>query len=201
MPIIETLAIAIGTEVAKSVLKRWLQNRTVAEGHESSLSDMINSAGADYLAQRSGERQFETLADKIAEELLPLFEGAAIPDGRRKTIAWRAQETIAAGRFDATVLLQGDLEPSALREFLLSGRPEATRDLSKVELDLYDRVIDESASYIIDIASQLPSFAEHSVGEVLRRETAIISRVDEVLREIRLIREGGAFANQEEGVA
>ena len=79
------------------------------------------------------------------------------------------------------------LEPSQLADHLLSVRPDATRDFAQAEAALYRRILTESASYIVDVASQLPSFTERTLGEVLKRENQLISITKEILAKATLL--------------
>ena len=52
-----------------------------------------------------------------------------------------------------------------------------------------DESSEESCAYIVDIASQLPAFNEHTFAEVLKREDQLLARTDEILQEVRRVRE------------
>ena len=61
--------------------------------------------------------------------------------------------------------------------------------MSAVAEALYTRVISESCVYVTDIASQLPSFTEHTFAEVLRREDKLIRNTEKALEALQHISE------------
>src|SRR5712692_3797655 len=156
----------------------------------SSLIDLIESKTSDELARRKGYRQFEDIGDKISEDILPLLksEGIQLDDGERKATALAVAETLNKSKLSSTILLQQNLQPTQLAKYMLDANPHATRDLSEAATFLYQRIVQECCTYIIDISSQLPSFTEHTFAEILRRDDLILKKVDQVLDDLHEIR-------------
>src|SRR5437879_3646243 len=94
MPLAEIITIEIGSSIAKSILKLWLKDSTLGEDISSSLIDLLKSRTSDALAQRRGQRQFDTIGEKVGESLLPLFEieGAHLDEGSRTAVAFAVAE-------------------------------------------------------------------------------------------------------------
>ena len=86
MPIVETLVVTLGPAVAKSVFKIWLKDSDVAMNVSSSLLGLLTSKTRDGLAQRRAQRQFETIGDKVAQDLTPLFERAGLPENSQEAV-------------------------------------------------------------------------------------------------------------------
>jgi GTPase SAR1 family protein len=189
MLLVETLAIEVGSSIAKSVLKLWLKDYNVVTDASSSIIDMLKDRTSDRLAQRKAQRQFEEIGERVGQSLLPLFEfgGASLEENDRIAIAIAVADTL--NTTTSEVIAKHNLEPTDLARHLLKTCPAKTYHFNDIEALLYDRIIIESCTYIVDIASQLPTFTEQTFAEVLKRETQILEKVDQVLREVQRMRE------------
>src|SRR5712692_5646123 len=190
MPLVETAAIEIGAAIAKSILKLWVKDSSLGEDIASSLIDLFKSRTSDALAQRSGKRQFEAIGDKVSAHLLPLFEieGARLDESSRTAVAIAVAEAFNTTQLTSALLAQHNLEPTELARYVLAAHPTATDLFSAAETAFYERIIHESCVYIVDIASQLPTFTEQTFAEVLKREDQLLERTNEVLKELRGMR-------------
>jgi len=191
MPLVEAVTIEVGAAIAKSILKLWVKDSSLGDDISSSLIDLFKSKTSDALAQRRGQRQFETIGEKVGESLLPLFEieGARLDEGSRTAVALAVAEAFNRSKLSSDLLAERNLEPTKLAKHVLSAYPTATQLFSGAETAFYQRIIEESCAYIVDIASQLPAFTEHTFAEVLKREDQLILRTNEVLQELHRIRE------------
>jgi hypothetical protein len=191
MPLLEAVTIEVGAAIAKSILKLWVKDSTLGENISSSLIDLFKSRTSDTLAQRRGQRQFETIGEKVGESLLPLFqiEGARLDDGDSTAVALAVAEAFNKSKLSSDLLAKRNLEPTELAKHVIATQPTATRDFNEAATALYQRIIQESCAYIVDIASQLPAFTEHTFAEVLKREDQIIIKAEQILQEVRQIRE------------
>jgi Leucine-rich repeat (LRR) protein len=191
MPLLEAVTIEVGAAIAKSILKLWVKDSTLGEDVSSSLIDLLKTKTSDLFAQRKGERQFAEIGDKIGEALLPLFEaeGAHLDEGERNAVAQAVAETLNKSKLSSELLAERNLQPAQLVQHMLSVHPITTYYFGEAAAELYKRIIKESCTYIVDIASRLPSFTEHTFAEVLRREDQIIAKTDEILEELRMMRE------------
>jgi NACHT domain len=191
MAFLTAAAIEIGKAVAKSIFKFWLKDSALGQDISSSLIDLVESRTSDALAQRKGARQFEDIGDKITEDLLPFLksEGIHLDEGERKAVALAVAETLNTSRLSQDILLEHNLQPPQLAQYLLASSPKATRDFSEAGSFLYQRLIQECCTYIVDITSRLPSFTEHTFAEMLKRDDLIIAKVNQALDELHKIRE------------
>ena len=167
-----------------------MKDSELGQDISSNLIDLVGSKTSDTLAQRKGNRQFEDIGDKISENLLPLLrsENIRLDEGERRAIAIAVAETLNKSRLSIDLLLNQNLQPRQLEQYMNAVNPDITKDFSEAATFLYQRILQECCTYIIDISSQLPSFTEHTFAEVLKREDLIRARVDlalEMLREIR----------------
>src|SRR6266702_4638514 len=190
MSLLTAAAIELGKAVAKSIFKFWMKDSKLGQDISSNLIDLVGSKTSDTLAQRKGNRQFEDIGDKISENILPLLrsENIHLDEGERRAVAIAVGETLNKSRLSIELLLNQNLQPSQLEQYMNAVNPGITKDFNEAATFLYQRILQECCTYIVDIASQLPSFTEHTFAEVLNREDLISARVDQVLEELREIR-------------
>jgi hypothetical protein len=189
----DVLILQVGPPIVKAILKLWLKEdkKDAAADAAAYIMDLLMSRTSDKAALRAGHRQFEAIGDKIAQSFLPIFEieGKSLDEGGRVAVALAVAEALNRAKIDAKLLAKRNLDPSELEKYLISVHPSATQHFSGAETALYRRIISESSQFIVDIASQLPSFNERTFAEVLKREDDIVKNVDEILEEVRRIRE------------
>ena len=186
MPLLEAVTFAVGGAIAKSILKLW-----VGDDVSSSIVDVFESKTSDVLAQRRGQRQFDTIGEKIGESLLPLFEseGARLDEGSRIAIAHEVAAAFNTSRLSSELLAKRNLDPTELAKHVLTSHSIEGQPFNETEKAFYQRIISASCAYIVDIASQLPAFNERTFAEVLKREDMLIARTNEILQEIQHLRQ------------
>ncbi len=189
MILVETLAIEVGTSIAKSILKCWLKDASIAADASSTIVDVLRGRVSDRLTQREAQRQFEIIGEKVGKALLPVFEaeGGGIAEESRVSVALAVAETLNTATSD--VLARNNLVPSELAKQLLQSHPAYSYHFSDAEGRLYERIVSESCEYIVDIASQLPSFTVKIFAEVLAREGYLVSMAEKTLKEVQRMRE------------
>jgi hypothetical protein len=197
MALLETLTISLGASVAKAILKIWIRDSTAGSEIASGIIDVIKLKTTDLFAHRNGQRQFDQIAEKVAETLLPIFdlEGAKLDAAGKRAVSLAVGESFDHTALTAEMLARRDLDPVAIAKFVKENNPDAMRDFGIDERSLYDRIISESSQCIVDIASQLPSFSEKTFAQVLCRNTEILDIATQVLVEVRRIREASERAN------
>lgn len=190
MPLAEIIVLEIGSSIAKSLLKVWLRS-DIATSISSDLLDILKSRFKDTLDQRRALRQFETIGEKVAESLLPIFEieGANLDEGNRTSVALAVANSLNKSNISSQVLAEKNLDHTELAKYVKLINLTATQHMGLTEVALYERIIDESCEYIIDIASQLPAYNERTVSEILKRESQLLDKAGQVLREVQRMRE------------
>lgn len=190
MNILDALTLGIGNAISTSVLSLWLKE-PIASAASAGIAEFLKKKIQDVRASRAGQRQFDRIAERVAESLVELFrlEGVSLDEGGLRAVIDAAAETIDSAPLSAEILHAHDLDPARLRTHYLSRNPRATRDFNEAERALYERLISESSQYIVDIALQMPSFTERTLAEVLRRESDILQTTDKILDEVRRIRQ------------
>jgi hypothetical protein len=123
MPLAEIITIEIGSSITKSILKFWLKDWKLGEDICSSLIDLLKSRTSDALAQRRGQRQFDTIGEKVGKSILPLFEieGARLDEGSRTAVALAVAEAFNKLKLSSELLAKHNLEPTKLAKHILTG--------------------------------------------------------------------------------
>jgi hypothetical protein len=80
MALVETLIVTIGSEMGKSLLKIWLKEQPLLAAAGTGSIDILKSKTADFLSARRAVREFETLGDKIAKSLEPIFKNCNLQE-------------------------------------------------------------------------------------------------------------------------
>src|SRR5713226_9791978 len=104
-----------------------------------------------------------------------------LDQGDRLAVANAVKEALSRAKLSSEVLIQRNLDPGRLAQYIIDAYPAATYSFSTDATVFYERIIKETCTYIVDIASQLPAFTERSFAEVLRREDNIIAIANKIL--------------------
>lgn len=187
MPISDLLILTLGSAIAKSLVKVWLKDPNVASDFTSDLIDLIGAKTNDVLLQKRANRQFESIGEKIAKELLPLFENERelLDKGSQEAVALAVASTLGNSKVDSDLLVSQNLDAKNLSIILVESSTNSTVGFSFQEKELFERVIFESSKRIVDVASSLPSFSERTFSEILKREDLLLDIANNILLEVR----------------
>lgn len=190
MALVETLVLTLGPTIGKHILKHWLKDE-LSEDLSENLFSLLSEKTSDYLAQRRGERQFEEIGERAVENLLPIFEhgGRSLDEGSRMAVALAVNKTLNQTEITADLLVQKDLSPTDLAAHWRESDIPEVNLFSPQESRLYHRALNQSAIYIVDIASQLPLYSERTFAELLKRDRQLLDKADKVLEQIHRIRQ------------
>ncbi|MFA9477743.1 NACHT domain-containing NTPase [Phycisphaerales bacterium AB-hyl4] len=184
------VTVTIGAAVAKALLAAWVRDHTIVNAAGGGLIDMLKAKTDDLLAQRRGHRQLSDIGERVAEQVYELFEreGASLDEPSKKAVAHGIADTISNTDISSTLLASTDLDPDHLYNILLAQKPGGLH-FGSIETHLYERALRELSTLTIDIASQLPAFSERTFAEVLKRQSSLINTADQILDEVRRLRD------------
>lgn len=194
------LLLGLGAAVVKVACKIWLKDDQFAADAGADVVDVIAGKVADDLEQRHARRLFEDLEVPVAKKLgaLRQQEFAGIPDNEWQAAVLAAGDALRRARFTDSDVFEGDLDPLYLRAKVTAAATGLTRDLSDAGTALYERLLTECCSYVVELTSTLPRFSAGAFAEILRRQSAILQRVTEVLDRMPAAGSGRAGAGQPE---
>jgi hypothetical protein len=196
------LLLGLGAAVVKVACKVWLKDDAFAANASVEVVDIVRAKVSGELDQRSARRLFEDLEVPVAKKLgvLRQHEFAGMPDNEWSAGVLAVGDTLRRARFTDADIFAGDLDPLYLRRQIATGARGATRDLSEAGTALYDRLLTECCAYVVELTSTLPRFSVGAFAEILRRESVILQRVNEVLDRMPspdAVRAGAARAEED----
>jgi energy-coupling factor transporter ATP-binding protein EcfA2 len=183
-----SLSLALGIAVAKWTFRTWTKD----SGFEAVGDDIITAIGKRLgrdRPARSLARQFEELAEDVADRLAPFLsvEVAGVDEGEILSACYACEQTLQRGHaIDASTVLSLDLTASQLLTYIKQQDPKAVTSagLSDAGIAIYDTILAECVSFITSVAHKLPGYSTLRDGEVLRRTTNIYDLANRILDEL-----------------
>jgi NACHT domain len=202
--LLDVLGLYVGTAVAKAIVKTWLHDSHFVTETSVSLLEIFGKLGVEYLTSRRLSREFDEVADKVAETLLPFFEkeGASLDDGDKEAVAIALSRAITQTDIGPqTLVSQFDLRTETLAATFASKARHDLQNFSEDATSFFHKSAFETARYVIEAAARLPGFTPNAFNQVLERQRSILTSVEEVLSELRRVREASRALNPAEEMA
>jgi hypothetical protein len=181
----ELTALALGRLIATKAAHAWLAARVREQERNLDLSDLVRTRVPGLRAQRSIERQFEQLADTVADRLDAIlaseFRNLSVVDQRAALAAVAA--ALARADLSDRALMGVDIDADRLYRKLITAEPPDV-SLGDTGQELYQLVLRECCICYIKVIRSLPPFTERAVSELLRRTTEILAEVGRVLEQL-----------------
>ncbi|MFE1166620.1 NACHT domain-containing protein [Nocardiopsis sp. NPDC058789] len=178
-------ALKLGVSVVKAACGLWIGN-PIAENTATTVVDLVQERVTGRRDQRKLERRFaeieESIADRVVGYLDHEFQGLA--ENEREAAVLAVADSFERAGLTDRVLFEQDLDPLYLERYVRAGAPGATRDLGGQAVALYDRVLPESCAYVMATLRTLPRFQAGAFSELLRRESLVLGKLDELLDRI-----------------
>jgi Leucine-rich repeat (LRR) protein len=184
----EILLLRLGGAVAKSVLSLWLGSNVLlgnmSETAVDTLVDQIPNLG--IIERRRLARQFQRMAEAVAEKLAPFLEVefGGLPENERIAAVLAVADAIERANVTSQLLLSQDLDPLRLEDHVRAGGMRDRALLIPAAGVLYDHLLREACNYAVEIAVTLPPFPSQAARESLRRESEIIDLIYKVLSKL-----------------
>jgi hypothetical protein len=109
MGLIEFPVASLGSAVAKSILKFWAKDSDFAQNAGGEIIDFLKSKVSEGIASRRGTRQFEAIAENVAESLLPVFAHENLDEEDKKRAAEAVGNVLRDLRISADLLIKKNL--------------------------------------------------------------------------------------------
>jgi Leucine-rich repeat (LRR) protein len=188
MALMETFLLRLGGAVAKSVLSLWLGNvgvmGDVSDVTVDTLLERVPKLG--IIERRRAVRQFERMAEAIAEKLTPFLEVefGGLPENERAAAVEAVTDAFNRAGVTSELLVAQDLDPLRLEAHVRTAAPREEALLGAAARVLYAHLLREACNYAVEIAVTLPPFASQAARETLRRESEIIELINKVLSKL-----------------
>jgi hypothetical protein len=177
------ILLGLGTAVVKAACKVWLKDHSFAADTGAAMVDALQKKISGTREQRAARRLFEGLEDAVADQIQTTLrhEFHGLSDNERNAAVLAVCDTLDRARLIDQDIFAADLDPRFLEKRLREQRPFGTRDLSLSARSLYDRMLPECCSYVVEVARNLPAFQTGAAIEIMRRETQILDELKELL--------------------
>jgi hypothetical protein len=190
LPLLDFLILNLSPAIAKTLLKLWLKDHSLALDVSTTIVDSLKAVTTDALSRKTVDRQLQAIADRVAQALeqIMMSRGKDIQEDRRQLVADAIVAALHGVQIDAGSLVSLDLAPQNLSRAILDASPSETSAFGPAEQHLYNAVVFELSQYLIDIAAEFPQFSERAAAELLRRDTLLLSIANRIFVEVEEIR-------------
>lgn len=175
-------AIDLATAIVKSACLIWAGPIAAIP---NTIADLVNAKVTNKLQQRRAERFFQNCVDAVAEKLLELTNqrGKKLNTSDLNASIYAVRDTFDLASIKPASLMTADLDARTLERSMASARSEILRRalLSESGEHFYDLLLRESCTYALELVSTLPRYDVAAFAEILKRETLILSSLQEVL--------------------
>lgn len=182
---VEVAALRVGASVARLAVGRWLAGRSTRDAAGKDLTELIRTGFPDEIKRRRVQRQFEGIADAVAERLLTFAgnEFGGLTDGDRDAALFEVVRTLDNADLSDDALFAADADPVKLARSLRSRLParHAEFELGEIGAHLYEVILDECCDCLARIVIHLPEFAPRASAEMLGRLSGLADQVGAVL--------------------
>jgi hypothetical protein len=189
MALFETLTLTLAPAVAKSILKLWLPEKSLALGVGEGIIETLKKYGESYATARSVDRLFRGLADDMADRLFQTIEieFPTLPESDREAAVLAVADVFKSLDLSES-MMRADLNAIGLE---LLARPLAKPVFATLGGDaegLAELVLRECCAYAVGLAGKLPDFHAAATREILRRHTELLAELTRILDALTAMR-------------
>jgi NACHT domain len=172
---VEAGLVKLGQAVATQAVRAWLADRQRHDERVLPLSELVNRRVTDGFAGRRFLRETESMADAVAERLVPLAKSdrAGLPENERLAALDAVVDTFAAVAGSDEVLFAADADVAKLTALMRTrARNVPVRaGLSERAHRFYDAVLAECCQSYVQAVITLGPFTPRATAELLGRIT------------------------------
>jgi len=180
----------LGLEIGSLIVKIILCNK-VEDDFKKEIGfhfvDFAEKLGLDYMKAREFDRQFERMADKIAESCRDFFDKNDIESDFREMLLGYAYNALKKAYSVEKLMEKSQRNDIKLRDILLDFSKEDIKDFGQAELDLYSAYLLNLASIMIYDFNKLPALSSARIEYMMADLEEILKATDEILDELHKI--------------
>lgn len=165
----EVILGTISVAISKTILSIWLDDSEFVYAASNTIYSIINSKVHDNLKARDMGRRFKDIEDRIANNLSTTFTQYNKENCNIEVVANEVMDTILATQIDGKTLAQLSYKPKELHRLMNKSRSIEDKHFSANEVSIYDRMLDLSSQYIINIAPTIPTYEKSNFEEIFDR--------------------------------
>lgn len=174
MTLLGTLALALGTSVAKYLAKELLP-----QDWQDNIASEVIGAGIGWLARPEPTDQSGNI---IGQRVKAVYDLSSVPSNEKQATAFEVTRTLALAKTDRQQLAKLNLNSKRLYAALVENHPHATTQLSYDGEVLYRQMLRVAAEGIIETADQQPGFLPVAIGEMLERSQEQDKKIDQLIK-------------------
>lgn len=181
----EAAALRLGTTVANTAAQTWLGGKRREQERRLPMEELVRLRVPGLRQQRSVRRQFEGMADAVAERIEPFLaqEFRGLDESSREAALNGVCDTFARADLSDEAILAADAQPAELIR-RITASVSAPIGLSEPETQLYELLFSECCEYYVSIVQTLPVFEERTLAELLARTSSLSDMVARVLERL-----------------
>lgn len=184
----QSITLSLGLSIAKILIKVWLgKKEDVPEIAYNDIFDLIKTNSLDLLEKRKLARDFETIGDKISENLNEILINSNLQQNQINAITNEVLSVVRKINITHQMLLKFSNDPKKLYEKLISASVELDKGFDFEESELFKKCIKSISQYIIDIAPLFPNYTRENFHDIIDRFNIVIEKIDKLLIDTRLI--------------
>ncbi|WP_206055037.1 NACHT domain-containing NTPase [Nocardia sp. CS682] len=181
----ELVAVRLGTALVGRAAQLLLAKQQSDQARRSDMDELIRRHIPGFRPQRSVKRQFEQIADAVAERLEPMLahEFRGMDEGEHTAVVDAVVDTFEQADLSDAAIFASNADPAQLARRMRE--TVRTPDwLSAAGSALYEQLVAECCDCYVQIVRHLPVFVERAVPELLRRVDRLGSDVGQVLERL-----------------
>lgn len=175
-------ALQLGSAVARTACQLWAGP---AAEIALTVADIFASRTSDLIEQRRARRAFDRIGEELAERMGRYIdiEYRGLPENEILAAISTASTIFESVPLDPKLVLDADLSAVPIQDQLRSVGAATIRRaaLSEPASEFFDRLLTDCCNYVLEIVISLPNFESAALQELLKRESAIIDLMQEVL--------------------
>jgi len=168
--------------------KLWIKLRPLKGDTALGMAEVVEAATSGLFERRALTRQLDQVGDRIAKKLEPFIESEFrdLPEGEVTAAIELVGDVLREAEISNATLASADADPRLVESDVRESSQELIENayLSDSAMRLFDLLLREATDYIVELVAGLPPFNSAAAQEMLRRETVLATRVDEILEQM-----------------
>jgi NACHT domain len=182
---VEAGLLKLGQAVASYAVRSWLADRRRRDEHRLPLAELVNRRVTDGFVGRRFIREVESMADAIAERMIPLAHSdrVGLPEHERLAALDAVVDAFVLVAGDDEVLFAADVDADKLTGLVLARAQRVPRQagLGERAYRLYEMVLAECCQSYVQAVVTLGPFTPRATVELLGRLTSQSEQLARIL--------------------
>lgn len=188
--------IKLATAAVHGAVKVWVGEHAVVSDVAKSAIDVISAKVTSERDRRKINRAMDDFIEAVLERIAPIveIEFHDVPENERLAALYSLKTTFAKVGLVEADFISVDMDAGRLQR-LVTERASADKSLlSAGAISLYELLLRECCSYMIEITRGLPVYNSLALTELLRRSAEVIDGIREILSTLPRRGRGDTFS-------